>query len=250
MREGSAAAVERRSRRLSGGAEPGAISDWLADLLCALRPAHVPRVAIDGPDAAGKTTFADWLAELVRVRRPVIRMCADDFLHPAQVRYRRGSLSPEGYYLDSFDNGAILANVLLPLGPGGNLAFRPAAGSGDAAALPALADRAECGRPGQIADPAALLLFDGVFLQRAELRAHWDLVVYLHVAPEESLRRALVRDLPVLGSESNVERRYRLRYLPGQAIYQRTDRPLDRAHIVLDMSDPAQPYPIRPPRIP
>jgi uridine kinase len=237
---------------VSGGVEPGAVSDWLADRLSALQRAHVPRVAIDGPDAAGKTTFADRLADLVSGRRPVIRMCADNFLHPAEIRYRRGTLSPEGYYLDSFDNDAILAKVLSPLGPGENLVFRSVTGGGhsDAAALPALADRAESGQPSMSAEPAALLLFDGVFLQRAELRAHWDLVIYLHVAPEESLRRALVRDLPVFGSESNIERRYRLRYLPGQAIYQRTDRPLDRADIVLDMSDPARPSPIRPSRIP
>ena len=49
----------------------------LAITLAALQPGHVPRVAIDGPDAAGKTTLADELAGLVSARRPVIRASID-----------------------------------------------------------------------------------------------------------------------------------------------------------------------------
>jgi uridine kinase len=209
----------------------------LADALGALDLAHVPRVAVDGPDAAGKTTFADELAVLISARRPVVRLGADDFHRPAAVRYRRGDMSPEGYYLDSFDNEMIVAAVLRPLGPGG-----------DGEYLPALFDF-RSGEPvparRQVADPRALLLFDGVFLQRRELREHWDAAIYLHVAPAESLRRALVRDRELLGSEETIRDRYQRRYLPGQAMYRETDSPADRAGLALDMSDPARPSVLR-----
>jgi hypothetical protein len=40
-----------------------------------------------------------------------------------------------------------------------------------------------------------VLLFDGVFLMRPELRAYWDLTIYLDISADESLRRALTRDV-------------------------------------------------------
>jgi len=51
-------------------------------------------VGIDGPDAAGKTTFADNLAEHMSL--PVVRVSIDSFHNPAAVRKQRGELSPEG----------------------------------------------------------------------------------------------------------------------------------------------------------
>lgn len=209
----------------------------LADALSALSLAHVPRVAIDGPDAAGKTTFANELAVLISARRPVVRLGSDDFHRPAGARYRRGDMSPEGYYLDSFDNEMIVAAVLHPLGPGGD-------GEYLAAAFDYRSGRPVAGRR-RIADPAALLLFDGVFLQRRELREHWDAVIYLHVAPEESLRRALIRDRGLLGSDEIILARYSGRYLPGQVLYRGADHPVDRADTVLDMTDPARPVLLR-----
>lgn len=67
-------------------------------------------VAVDGPDAAGKTTLADRLATAVRTRS--IRVSVDDFLRPRALRYQRGGLSPEGYYRDSFNGGALVERCL------------------------------------------------------------------------------------------------------------------------------------------
>jgi uridine kinase len=60
-----------------------------------------------------------------------------------------------------------------------------------------------------------VLAFDGVLLLREQLRSMWTLSVYLRVSPEETLRRAKVRDLDLFGSHDEIERRYRRRYLPG-----------------------------------
>jgi uridine kinase len=66
------------------------------------------RVAVDGVDAAGKTTLADELAAHLRADR----ISADDFLRPPEERYRRGRESPEGYYLVSFDHYRLRRAVL------------------------------------------------------------------------------------------------------------------------------------------
>jgi uridine kinase len=75
-------------------------------------------VAIDGGDAAGKTTFADYLAENVGRDRPVIRVQADHFEYPRSIRYRRGASSPEGYFADTYDYEALEKLVLDPFEQG------------------------------------------------------------------------------------------------------------------------------------
>jgi uridine kinase len=66
------------------------------------------RIAVDGVDAAGKTTLADELARRVGAAR----LSADDYHRPPDERYRRGRESPEGYYLDSFDHDRLRRAVL------------------------------------------------------------------------------------------------------------------------------------------
>jgi uridine kinase len=58
-----------------------------------------------------------------------------------------------------------------------------------------------------------------VILQSAELAGCWEVSVYLDVSPEETLRRALVRDIDAFGSADVVRERYQRRYPPGQQLY-------------------------------
>jgi uridine kinase len=89
--------------------------------------------------------------------------------------------------------------------------------------------------------PDAVVIVDGVFLQRPELRDLWGFAVYLHIEPEETLRRALVRDRELFGSADRVVERYTHRYLPAQALYRERDRPQERSDLVVDHTDPAEP---------
>jgi uridine kinase len=96
--------------------------------------------------------------------------------------------------------------------------------------------RADLGRPVHVADVPhrAVLIFDGVFLLRDQLRDKWALSVYVDVSPQERLRRARVRDLDLFGTEEEIERRYLGRYLPGQALYRQQVDPTAVAHVVVD----------------
>jgi len=209
----------------------GLIRRLLATVL-ARSPGHPLRVAIDGPDAAGKTTLADELASAI-TDRSVIRASVDGFHRPRAERSRRGSLSPEGYFLDSFDDAALVTGLLAPLGPDGDRRYRTACFDYRTdQPVPA---------PQRIAADNAILLVDGIFLLRHELREHWDLAVYLDVRPVETLRRALTRDLELFGDDAEITRRYMKRYLPGQQLYRDRERPLDRADIVVANDDPAHP---------
>jgi uridine kinase len=186
-------------------------------------------VGIDGPDASGKTTMADRLA--ASVEAPAFRVSVDEFHQPAEVRRRRGALSPEGYYREAFDHRALRADCLLP--------FRAGAGRIRSASHD---HRMDLRLATALSVPVgAVLVVDGVFLLRPELRDLWDLAVHLRVSPAESLRRARIRDLDLFGSETEVERRYLARYLPGQALYRREADPESRAHVVVDNERPGSP---------
>ena len=59
------------------------------DEVAALLPAQ-GLVAVDGVDGAGKTTFCDELASVLRAQgRAVVRASVDDFHHPRAIRWRR-----------------------------------------------------------------------------------------------------------------------------------------------------------------
>ena len=145
------------------------------------------RVGVDGVDGAGKTCFADELAEALRRRgRPVVRVGIDDFHQVRAVRYRRGRRSPSGFWLDSFDYPRLWAQVLTPLGPGGDRRYRPA--GHDLATDRVLA-------PPPVKAPAgAVLVLDGIFLHRDELAGAWELSVFLDVGFAETARRMADRD--------------------------------------------------------
>jgi uridine kinase len=180
-------------------------------------------VGVDGPDAAGKTTLADQLAEALQV--PTLRASIDGFHQPRELRHQRGDLSAEGYYRDSFDYPALLGECLAP--------FRAGASRVQIARYDYRADRGDAVHIAQV--PArAVLVFDGVFLLREQLRDQWTLSVYLRVSPQETLRRARARDADLFGSHEEIERRYLARYLPGQALYRGEVDPEAIADVVVD----------------
>jgi uridine kinase len=206
----------------------------LATLIDGVRLGYPTRVAFDGPDAAGKTILADELAPVLRERgRHVIRASVDGFHRPKAERYARGPDSPEGYYEDSFDHDTLRRALLDPLGPSGDRAYRTA--TSDHRADRAVSEQFATA-PGD-----AVLLLDGVFLQRPELRDGFDVCVFVAVAFEETLRRVVERDVALFGSRDEVERRYRSRYVPGQRMYFAAVGPRELADIVIANDDPAGP---------
>jgi len=201
-----------------------AIAD-LSDLIADIKLDHPLRVGIDGVDASGKTMLADELVAPLQNRgRSIIRLSADSFHHPPEIRYRQGRLSPEGYYEDSFNYDAIILNILKPLGPAGNLKYRtPLIGTNSDSDSSALLNMAEQG---------AILLFDGIFLHRPEIRQYWDFSVFVQASFDVIIKRAEKRDLALFKTAAQVRETYKQRYIPGEKIYLKTERPSQRASVI------------------
>jgi uridine kinase len=171
-------------------------------------------VAIDGMEGAGKTTYADRLARSI-TGVAVVRASIDGFHHPRAVRYRLGRDSPEGCYRDSYDYAMFRRLLIDPFRAGESFALAAFDHSTDAA-VPV---------DWRSAPADALLIVDGVFLNRPELRALWDYSVYLDVDRATAERRMLERDG---ASEPTV------RYSDAQQLYQREADPAGAASVVVD----------------
>lgn len=207
----------------------------LAEVILAVDRPHPVRVAIDGCSAAGKTTLADELAQVLRDRtdREIVRAGIDYFKRAFALRTAYPVDSPEGYYLDTWDNEAIRDRLLIPLGPGGDRRYTTAIMEPSA--------RAALESPIEVAADDAVLLADGAFLQRPELDAYWDLRVYVDVSFDVVLRRGIERDQQWMTSAAAAEQRYLNKYIPGERLYVDQLNPRDRAQVVIGNEDPASP---------
>ncbi|NSW53425.1 MAG: uridine kinase [Anaerolineae bacterium] len=218
--------------------ERAQLLESLAQYLLGRDPGHPLRTAVDGVDAAGKTILADDLARVMEGRgRQILRSSVDYFHYPAALRHKNSSTTPESYYQDSFDYATLVEVLLRPLGPGANRACRT--GVYDyrvEAPLETLAISAA---------PDAILLFDGIFLQRPELAPYWDVTIFLQVDFEETVARAARRDQYLFGNEDQVRARYLQRYVPGQRMYLAQCRPAERADVLIDNHDPLHPELLR-----
>jgi uridine kinase len=192
--------------------------------------APVTLTAVDGVDGAGKTVFADELAvHLTDLGVTVARASVDGFHRPRDERYRRGRRSPEGFYLDSYDHDAFLRLLLDPLRPGGDRRIVRAVHDVD--------DERPVHLEPEVVAPGSVLVVDGIFLHRPELRGVWHHSVFLDVPFEVSMARVAARDGtdPDAGATSN------RRYVEGQRLYLRRDDPRQHATFVVDNTDLARP---------
>lgn len=196
----------------------------LAGEVLAQNPAGRRIVAIDGVDGAGKTTFADALAPVLSERgQHVVRASIDGFHRPRVERYARGRDSADGYYRDSFDIEALRALLIEPFGSGAAEVVVAAFDHASDAPI----ERRESGIPSD-----AVLVLDGVFLHRPELRGLWHSSVWLEVDDAVRDARLTARD----GVDSLASR-----YSEGQAIYAREANPRRAAAIVVNNNDAAKP---------
>ena len=178
-------------------------------------------IAVDGLDGAGKTRFADALAEeLGRGSRAVFRASMDDFHRPRTERYARGRDSAEGFYRDSYNYTTFRRVLVEPFRLGSIGSFVLAAFD--------VARDAQIQPKWTTAPDDALLIIDGIFLNRPELRGIWNYSIWLDVDPEIAAARMRERD----GEPTNPSR-----YTGGQALYLDDSTPRAQATAIIDNND-------------
>jgi len=212
-----------------------ALLERLADAITTLRTTEPTLVAIDGRSAAGKTTLADELAAHLRAQgRPVLRSSLDDF-HPPGHKYRSSErrYTPATYYAEGYSYAAFRQLVLDPLRPGGSRRCRLALwDSFNDVALP----EEWIDAPNNV-----IMIIDGAFLLRPDLRQYWDYVIWLQIDWETMLERVAKRDVAWVGSAEIVIERYRTFWIPMHEYYEAEVEPTRFANIIVDNRQPEEP---------
>lgn len=179
---------------------------------------HRVLIGIDGRSGSGKSTFGDELARTLERRGlETVRSTTDLFHRPRSERMRLGASSPEGYFQDSHQVSAIVSELLVPFRSGASEVL-----------IGAFDEPSDQPQPVQASVPSkAVLVFDGLFVHRPELREHWDLTVMLRADRRcgEAWLRFLETDLPADPSDraEELDRRLALarwpRYRQGWSRY-------------------------------
>jgi uridine kinase len=188
------------------------------------------RVAVDGMTAAGKTSFGHELAAALADRgRVVLRASLDDFKRPWREAHLYDRVSGEGYYRNAFDHEAMWRLLLDPASPDGS-------GSVALCSIDPITQIDHRTTTVEMPDDGVLVV-DGVFALRDELRRAWDLTVWLEVDPELSVRRGVDRDTDAEGGRDEAEALHRGRYLAAELLYLDEVDPRSHADVVVDNSD-------------
>jgi uridine kinase len=210
----------------------------VADALCSQPADRTLRVAVDGVTGSGKTTFARELADAVAARgRPTAHVTMDGFHNPRAIRYRQGRESAAGYYEDAYDFAALRRELLDPLDLGGSGTYRTA--------VLDLATDTPVDAPAQRAASGLVLIVDGSFLQKPEVRDAWDRAIYLRASFAAARERGATRDAAALGSKADALRLFDTRYHAAQRRYLAEVDPEATADVVIDHDDPAAPEIVR-----
>jgi uridine kinase len=187
-------------------------------------------LAVDGVDGAGQPAFADGLAEaFAEDGGAVYRASLADFQRPRAERLARGNDSAQGYYLDTFDLATLTRALLEPFRTGGSAGFQLRAFDADRDA-PAAAQWTTAPRD-------AVLIVDGVFLLRPELRGRWDWSVWLQVSPEAAFARLASEGRGDADPAADANARVR----EAHERYARDAEPRRRASAIVENSDPDHP---------
>ncbi|KAE8764735.1 hypothetical protein [Georgenia thermotolerans] len=206
-----------------GGTKRSVVLDRLArGLAQRASGGRILRVAIDGPDGSGKTTFTRQLGDVLHPmlidHAEVRRFSGDDHMIPMQVRRSDAAADPRWLY-ENFLDVARIREIAR-------------------------------GEPAQ-SPPGTVVLIEGMTLQRPELADLWDVTVYITVPAALAIERARARYATFIDSTNEqeelegLEERYRERYVPAFRLYADMVQPRGRADVVIEMHDFEAPLVLR-----
>ena len=208
----------------------------LLGLLQTVRVGERALVAIDGFDGAGKTYLASELLDAAdHSNRPMVSVSIDGFHHPKARRVAAGE-GAEGFYRGSYRYDVFRRCVVDPVRAGTPV-------------TPSVWDVAR-DRPIE-PDPVtlphdAIVLVDGIFLQRPELADVWDATIWVDVPFSISVPRGNAR-FPG-PHDADPEAASNQRYVGGQRRYLAEARPRESSTWIFENTDLARPRISRRPR--
>lgn len=181
-------------------------------------------VGIDGLGGAGKSTVSNSLKlKLQDKGYESTVMHIDDFIHTKNIRYNMFKEEWFCYYNIQWRYDYLIEEILLPIRNGSQIDKQIE-----------LYDKEN---DNYVLKPVAILqdhilLLEGIFLQRKELRKYLDFIIYIDAPKELRLKRVLERD-SYIGEIEDIKDKYKRRYFPAEEIYISEYSPIENANLVL-----------------
>lgn len=177
-------------------------------------------VGIDGLGGAGKSTISEELLSLLQSDgHHVSLLHIDDFIHPKSVRYNDDFAPWECYYNLQWRYDYLINEIILPLKKGEAICKDIELYDKD---NDTYFTQNICLPKGSI------LIIEGIFLQRDELRDVFDYMIYIDVPEKTRLARALKRD-GYIGDSEQIRAKYEERYFPAERFYVKSCNPETKA---------------------
>lgn len=182
-------------------------------------------IGIDGLGGAGKTTIVNSLKLQLNNRDyNTAILHIDDFIHPKNIRYNESKEEWYCYYNIQWRYDYLIKEILMPIKEGIEIdkEIEIYDKDNDIYTLE------------QIKIPqGSIILLEGIFLQRKEIREYFDYVIYLDVPKEVRLNRVINRD-KYIGNSEEIKSKYERRYFPAEDKYIEEYSPIQNADYVLN----------------
>ena len=176
-------------------------------------------VGIDGKSTVSKELHR----KLSKEKYKITLLHIDDFIHPRAIRYNKNYAEWECYYNLQWRYDYLVNEVVNPMKCGS-----------DFKAKVELYDKdndtyfySETNVP-----VGSIVIIEGVFLQRQELKDVFDYMIYIDIPEETRLNRVLERDR-YIGDKQQIKAKYDNRYLPAEHHYIKTCSPGQNADYII-----------------
>lgn len=182
-------------------------------------------LGIDGLGGAGKSTIVNSLKlQLQNKNYHTYVLHIDDFIHTKNIRYDKSKKEWHCYYNLQWRYDYLVEEILSPIKKGNEIDK-----------LIELYDKENDRYIKQKIDIpyGSVLILEGIFLQREEIKSYLDFVIYLNVPKEVRLSRVLERD-GYIGGVEEIKDKYEKRYFPAEEKYTLEYSPIENADFVLN----------------
>ncbi|MBU5427449.1 hypothetical protein KQI41_13740 [Tissierella pigra] len=181
-------------------------------------------IGIDGLGGSGKSTIVDSLKlQLSNRNYNTFILHIDDFIYPKNIRYNESKEEWNCYYNIQWRYDYLIKEILMPIRQGIEIhkEIEIYDKDNDVYILE------------QIKIPqGSILLLEGIFLQRKDIREYFDCVIYLDVPKEVRLNRVVNRD-KYIGDSEDIKLKYERRYFPAEDKYIEEYCPMENADFIL-----------------
>lgn len=182
-------------------------------------------IGIDGLGGAGKSTIVNLLKQkLLSDNYHSFILHIDYFIHPRYIRYNEFKEEWHCYYDIQWRYDYLIKEILAPIKKGIQIDKQIELYNKE--------------KDAYILEPikiskGSILLLEGIFLQRKEIKEYLDYIIYLEVPKDLRLNRVINRD-GYIGNLEDIKSKYEKRYFPAEDKYIEEYSPAENADFVLN----------------